>query len=520
MRSLFTSLYNIGILSTDDELVANKKRFVVLEAVLMSGGGILWGGICLFLDKTGPSIIPFGYVVLSAINIFLFKQYRWFAFTQGFQTGISLLLPFMFQWYLGGFYASGGVMIWSLLSLAASLSYSSSRASLIWLSTYVGLTLITGLCDQKFRMLFPSDYDISLSIQLITINISIVSALIFVLVIFYVNENKRSYETIKDAHQMLIQSEKMAALGQLSAGIAHEINTPLGAIKALSLESNLLAKDYMKLVLELHEEIGSGRMNELLEFIQTHRINHEYLTSNEERLYRTKLYQELVNLGYEPANMLAQKLCQISIFQLPELLIKLSPKQFSLMVELLFTHYNLEKNNHTTSVSVEKASRIVRALKMYLHSSPSETAEKFNLKESLDTVLTIYQNQLKIGVKVNLEVSNDITVIGLQDELCQVWTNIIVNACQAMNFKGSLTIKAMKSEGVVKLSFADTGCGIPEEIKDKIFEPFFSTKKIGEGSGLGLDIVRNIVLRNSGRIYFHSEMNQGSVFYVELPSPK
>ena len=163
-------------------------------------------------------------------------------------------------------------------------------------------------------MLFPSDYDISLSIKLITINISIVSALIFVLVIFYVNENKRSYETIKDAHQMLIHSEKMAALGQLSAGIAHEINTPLGAIKALTLESNLLTKDYMKLVLELQEEIGSERMNELLEFIQTHRVNHEYFTSREERLYRTTLHQELVNLGFEPANMLAQKLCQIKIF--------------------------------------------------------------------------------------------------------------------------------------------------------------------------------------------------------------
>lgn len=207
-------------------------------------------------------------------------------------------------------------------------------------------------------------------------------------------------------------------------------------------------------------------------------------------------------------------------FQLPEFLIKSSPKQFSLLVELLFTHYYLEKNNHTTSVSVEKASRIVRALKMYLHSSPSETAEKFNLKESLDTVLTIYQNQLKIGVKVNLEVSNDISVIGLQDEISQVWTNIIVNACQAMNFKGNLTIQAMKSDGIVKISFTDTGCGIPDEIKEKIFDPFFSTKKIGEGSGLGLDIVRNIVLRNSGRIYFHSELNRGSVFYIELPCPK
>jgi signal transduction histidine kinase len=520
MRSLLTSLSSIGVLSTDDELTANKKRFVVLEAVLMSCGGVLWGGICLVLDKLGPSTIPFGYVLLSAINIFLFHRFRWFAFTQGFQTGISLLLPFMFQWYLGGFYASGGVMIWSLLSLAASLSYSSSRSSIMWMCTYVFLTIITGLFDEKFRMWFPSDYDMSLSIDLITVNISIVSALIFVLVIFYVNENKKSYETIKDAQQMLIQSEKMAALGQLSAGIAHEINTPLGAIKALAMESSVIGKDYMKLVLDLQKDIGANKISELLEFIQNHEINLEYLTAKEERLYRSKLREELIHSGFEPANVLAQKLCQISIFQLPGVLANLNPKQFNQVVEVLFIHYNLAKNNHTTSVSVEKASRIVRALKMNLHSGEADAAEKFNLKESLDTVLTIYQNQLKIGVKVVMEVADDIEIVGFQDELGQVWTNLIVNACQAMDFQGVLTIKAVVVHDVIKISVADTGCGIPDEFKGKIFEPFFYTKKIGEGSGLGLDIVKNIVQRNSGKIYFHSELNKGSEFCVELPRPK
>ena len=520
MQGLINIISNIGILASDDELTANKKRFVVLEAVLMSGGGILWGAICLALHKTGPSIIPFGYVFLSAINIVLFQRFSWFAFTQGFQTGISLLLPFMFQWYLGGFYASGGVMIWSLLSLAASLSYSSARASIIWLCTYVLLTMITGFYDDKFRMWFPTDYDMSLSIDLITINISIVSVLIFVLVIFYVNENKKSYETIKDAQQMLIQSEKMAALGQLSAGIAHEINTPLGAIKALSMESIMLGKNYMKLVLDLQENIAANKMAEIQEFIQRHRINLEYLTSKEERLYRSKLRDELVVRGFEPSNALALKLCQINIFQLPEVLVNLSPKQFALVVEVLFVHYNLEKNNYTTSVSVEKASRIVRALTMYMHSGEGETPEKFNLKESLDTVLTIYQNQLKAGVKVVMEVPSDLIILGFQDELSQVWTNLIVNACQAMEFQGVLTITAIKRDDIIKISFADTGCGIPDEFKERIFEPFFSTKKIGEGSGLGLDIVRNIVQRNSGRIYFQSELNRGSVFYIDLPSPK
>jgi signal transduction histidine kinase len=314
-------------------------------------------------------VIPFAYVVLSAINIALFNRYKWFVFTQGFQTGISLLLPFLFQWHLGGFYASGGVMLWALLSLAASLSYSNTRASIIWLVTYVALTVFSGVLDPVFASWFPSNYDMELSLKLISMNIAVVSTLIFVLVIFYVNENTNSYAKVKDAQQMLIQSEKLAALGQLSAGIAHEINTPLGAIKAIAQESHAMEKSLVHNLLKLYRNLSAQDTEALLGFIKTHKVKYDFLTTREERPLRMMLQKELEALQMEQASLLANKLCQINIYTIDAALQKLIGPNFPLIVDTLHLLFLEQKNNNTTLTSVEKASRIVKALKMYLHTS-------------------------------------------------------------------------------------------------------------------------------------------------------
>ncbi len=518
LKPLFQTINRIGINAGDDNLTANKKRFVVYEAILMSVGGIGWGSFCFFyLERPFQSMVPFGYVVLSAINILLFARYKWFILTQTFQTGISLLLPFLFQWFLGGFYASGGVMIWALLSLAASLSYSNTLTSAIWLLTYVLLTAFSSIFDGYFHERFAVEYDMDMSVQLISANIAVVSSFIFLLVIFFVNENRNSYAKVKDAQQMLIQSEKLAALGQLSAGIAHEINTPLGAIKAIAQESRAMGKNLVRNLLELYRSLTTEEIQFFLQIVETHRIKNEFLSTREERPLRIALETELEKKGVQQASLIANKLSQINLYSIGGPLEKLIGPHFALVVETLHLLFLDEKNNTTTLTSVEKASRVVRALKMYLHTSESNEPVRYNLRESLDTVLTIYNNQMKHGVRLHIEVPDNIVLVGFSEEMGQVWTNLIVNACQAMNFSGTLTIKAHVKNSIAHISINDTGCGIPEEIGEKVFDAFYSTKKIGEGSGLGLDIVKNIVLKHSGKIYFESKQGIGTTFHVEVP---
>ena len=147
----FELLRKIGVEKSDDSLTINRKNFVVYEALLMSVGGILWGVLCLVLGREEQAIIPLSYTALSFLNIFLFWKLKWFKFTQGFQTAISLLLPFLFQWHLGGFAASGVVMIWALLAFSASLSYSEIRTSYAWLIVYVVLVITSAFIDETVR---------------------------------------------------------------------------------------------------------------------------------------------------------------------------------------------------------------------------------------------------------------------------------------------------------------------------------------------------------------------------------
>jgi signal transduction histidine kinase len=105
----------------------------------------------------------------------------------------------------------------------------------------------------------------------------------------------------------------------------------------------------------------------------------------------------------------------------------------------------------------------------------------------------------------------------LPDELNQVWTNLVHNALQAMDHKGTLTVGLSREGGEAVVSIGDTGCGIPEEIRSRIFDAFFTTKAAGEGTGLGLDIVRKIVEKHQGRIEVDSEVGRGTTFTVRLP---
>ena len=139
------------------------------------------------------------------------------------------------------------------------------------------------------------------------------------------------------------------------------------------------------------------------------------------------------------------------------------------------------------------------------------------IEDGLDTVLTLYLNITKLGVEVTKSFEYNKPVRCYPDELNQVWTNLILNALQSMDYKGKIFIGTQENQGAVVITFRDTGAGIPIEIRDKIFNPFFTTKPLGEGTGIGLDIVKKIIEKHSGRIEFDSEINVGTEFRIYIP---
>ena len=231
--------------------------------------------------------------------------------------------------------------------------------------------------------------------------------------------------------------------------------------------------------------------------------------------------EKFFSLGVENAQFLSDRLVQLGIYEISPVLEKLSAlEHFDKLVMVAYNILNQQRSNQTIQLAVDKASRIVKALKTYLHSSNSEEMEPINLRDNLETVLTIYHNRLKQGVEVIKNYEDVHEVYGFPEQLNQVWTNLLVNAVQAMNNNGILTIGIKNEDNFVTVSFKDTGKGIPLEIQSKIFEPFFTTKASGEGSGLGLDIIKRILKEHAATISFDSVAGEGTTFYVKLPISK
>jgi len=325
-------------------------------------------------------------------------------------------------------------------------------------------------------------------------------------------------DNLTETREQLVQSEKMAALGQLIAGIAHEINTPLGAIKASI--GNML--DSLNNALgELPELFQKQSAENLILFTiifeQAQHKNPE-LSSREKRQKRRELTAVLKEQSIPEAELVADALVYLEIYDINKEIVSHLMKTDALKVIRSARNFiSLLKNTNTINLAVEKATKVVFALKKYAHRDIMGKKVATDITDSIETVLTLYHNQLKQGIEIVKYYDKLPLVQCYQDEISQVWTNLIQNAIQAMHLEGTLIITTKNEGNCISVSFKDNGPGIEPDILDKIFEPFFTTKKQGEGSGLGLDIVKKIVEKHNGTIELESKLGEGANFIIKIP---
>ncbi len=324
-------------------------------------------------------------------------------------------------------------------------------------------------------------------------------------------------EQLKATQNQLILQEKMAALGHLVAGVAHEINTPLGAIRAsISNISNALSASVQELP-QLFQRLSPERQADFFELIRAALSYQENFSSREARKMRRKLRTELEDMQLHDAEFVANTLVNMGICQDISPFISLLREKDN--ASILRTAYNLfvqENNSRNIMTAVERASKVVFALKSYARHDASGRMTTAKVTEGLDVVLTLYHNHLKHGIDVIREYEHIPDIQCYPDELNQVWTNIIHNAIHSMEGRGELNISVSEQDGQLVIRITDSGSGIPEAVQDRIFEPFFTTKASGEGSGLGLDIVWKIIERHRGNIKVNSQPGR-TTFSIFLP---
>ena len=172
----------------------------------------------------------------------------------------------------------------------------------------------------------------------------------------------------------------------------------------------------------------------------------------------------------------------------------------SLIIKTAFEIASLHKNLLIMKTANNEISKAVFSLKSYARQNPSDKMDKIDIRKTIEIVLILYLNKFKNGVEVIKYYDDVPSILCYENEITQVWSNLIQNSLQAMEYKGKLYISIRSDNNNIIVSITDTGKGINPEIKDKIFEPFFTTKPSEEGSGIGLDTVKKIVNKHHGKI--------------------
>jgi signal transduction histidine kinase len=278
------------------------------------------------------------------------------------------------------------------------------------------------------------------------------------------SQNEEDAKKREASQAQVIHTTKLASLGQMVAGVAHEINTPLGFVKSnVEVVSDLLS-EYEAAVTKVMTGV------DLL------------LTLDASMVDRAKAAVQKARIELARATSLkeARELLTDSAEGL---------KQMSGLV-----------------LNLKGFARVDR-----------DGMDTIDLNDSVRSALTIASHQLRDRIHVVQQLGDIPKVKCMPSQINQVFLNMITNAAQAMGDEGTLTIRSVAKPSFVEVSFEDTGTGIPDDVLPKIFDPFFTTKPVGEGTGLGLSIVHKIIQGHGGAIRVKSQVGKGTTFFVELP---
>ena len=330
----------------------------------------------------------------------------------------------------------------------------------------------------------------------------------------------KAINDLEESQQQLVHSEKMAALGQLVASIAHEINTPLGAIQA---SAGNATKYYTAYANSLDMLFHTSQQNNQALFLWLlHNARPmESLTTREERVAKRKAIQVLDEHNIQRCADIAEMLIDMGLsHEVEQLLPFIQGDNYVDVIKSAHQLTGIMRSNQTIYSATARASKIVFALKNFARQDQFGEKQESDINEGINTVLVLYSGLLKQGCEVVKEFDALPLIPCHADELNQVWTNLIHNALQAMDYKGTLTLRSrLDPAGTcpqIVVQIEDTGHGIPADLQHRVWESFFTTKESGEGSGLGLGICKRIIEKHSGRLFFESEPGR-TVFTVVLP---
>lgn len=279
----------------------------------------------------------------------------------------------------------------------------------------------------------------------------------------------KAYTELKNAQAQMVQQEKMASIGQLSAGVAHEINNPMGfiisnlsSLKGYTGKIITFMKEQDETVLELAKAWGDEGGN-------------EKITALFQKLRATKHSQKIDYIMEDTKDLIQE-----------------------------------------TQEGADRVRKIVQDLKGFARVTIDDIMVA-DINAGLESTINIIWNELKYKTKLEKDFGDLPLIKCNMGQLNQVFMNLLLNAAQAIAIQGEISIKTWEENDSIFVAIADTGCGMPPEVINRIFEPFFTTKEVGKGTGLGLSISYEIIKKHGGVIKVDSRIGEGTTFTVKIP---
>jgi signal transduction histidine kinase len=331
-----------------------------------------------------------------------------------------------------------------------------------------------------------------------------------------VEEKTASYNEL---NQAMIYDDKLALIGEITAGITHDLNTPIGAIK--------VGAESIRFTLEsLFKNVIGKSTSEQLRFACNRAIenNMEMFVGGMQMMREKQKVLDYLNEKYphlDDPNRIASDLVKVRILENDEAAIKqiLEASNSLDFINLIYHIQTIRTFVDTIYEAGEKSSMVIKNLRTFLKDGQETEKVTINLNDSIRAIINLFGYQLKNNIELKIDIPFDLEISGYLNKLYQLWSNLIKNALEEIGSAGQLIISARKEGENIIVTFSNTGKMIPLEIQARIFDKFFTTKSEKNGTGLGLSIVQKVV-KDHGAVINVSSNEQYTSFIVTFKMPE